>query len=279
MPMGASLVYGLESSDGNGFRLGLEDLLEKNSSSVTFLGTQESGSMAQDHHEAYLAITIDKFASKIENSGAFNLHPDIILLMLGVNDCWYMADEKHPEDDDPGVDKRTIDGKYTAMRFGNLLSTIYKAFPDTLVLAAGLTRNTNEWQDKCIRGFNDYFPTVVGNATSQGQSVRYVSMYDAVPIDMMREDGTHPNDEGYQLIAERWFEGLEEAVEEVCEGKEATKTGPTTTTSSSAVEETGTATETAARPSLTLDSGVAGGMEEGVLGMGVLMIGGWALGW
>lgn len=280
MPMGASLVYGLESDDGNGFRLGLENLLENNGSSVTFLGTQESGSMSQNHHEAYLAITIDKFASKISNSGAFTLSPtpDIILLMLGVNDCWYMSSETHPEDSDPTLDKRTTDGKYTALRFSNLLATLHAAFPDTLVLASELTRNTNEWQDKCIRGFNAYFPTVIGNATSQGQRIRYVSMYDAVPVDMMREDGTHPNDDGYRLIAQRWFEGLEEAVAEICGGKEATKTGVATTSSEeTAAASTASATGAAARPTLTLDSAVRGSKGERMVGMGVVMMGAWVV--
>ena len=207
MPMGASLVYGLESTDGNGFRLGLEALLENSNSSttVTMLGTQQSGDMPQNHHEAYLAITIDKYASKIAASGAFDMYPNIILLNLGVNDCWYMADEPHPEDADPSIDPRTTDGKYTALRFGTLLSKLKTAFPETLVLASQLTYNTNEWQDKCIRGFNAVLPSVVANATAAGQIIRYVEMYDAVPHDMYREDGTHPNDEGYLLMAKRLF--------------------------------------------------------------------------
>jgi hypothetical protein len=43
MGMGGSIVYGLESSDGNGFRLGLQNLLEDNGTEVTMSGTQWSG--------------------------------------------------------------------------------------------------------------------------------------------------------------------------------------------------------------------------------------------
>ena len=50
--MGGSIVYGLMSSDGNGFRLGLENLLEKNGTQATMVGTQSSGNMSDNHHEA-----------------------------------------------------------------------------------------------------------------------------------------------------------------------------------------------------------------------------------
>ena len=285
--MGASLVYGLESTDGNGFRLGLETLLEANGTTVTMLGTQYSGDMQQNHHEAYLAITIDKYAEKVANSGAYDLHPDIILLNLGVNDCWYMADEKHPEDADPSIDKRTTDGKYTALRFGSLLSKLKTAFPNTLVLASQLTYNTNEWQDKCIQGFNAVLPSVVANATAAGQLIRYVDMYDAVPHDMYQEDGTHPNDEGYQLMAKRWFDAAQAALGEVCDGKPATKTGEGEEDASASGTATASATGTAdgseasstssSRPSLTVDSGAVGALATEAVFWPALPLAAWAL--
>lgn len=288
--MGASLVYGLESADGNGFRLGLQNLLEKNGSTVTMLGTQKSGSMQQDHHEAYLAVTIGNYTAKIEKSGAYDMDPNIILLLLGVNDCWYMAGEEHPEDSDPTIDSRTTDGKYTALRFGGLLSKLQTHFPKALVLASQLTLNTNDWQDKCIQGFNAHLPSVVANATSQGQIIRYVEMYDAVPKDMFQEDGTHPTDEGYQLMAERWYEAAETAVGEVCGGNPATKTGEGE--EESAASGTGTATASASasgtagddseestassRPSLTVGSG-AGALATEQAFWPILPLAAWAL--
>ena len=287
MPMGASLVYGLESGDGNGFRLGLEKLLENNGSTVTMLGTQQSGDMAQNHHEAYLAITIDSYAKKIANSGAYDMNPNIVLLNIGVNDCWYMADEKHPEDDDPSIDPRATDGKYTALRFGNLLSKIKAAFPEALVLASQLTYNTNEWEDKCIQGFNAVLPSVVANATAAGQIIRAVDMYDAVPHDMYREDGTHPNDEGYQLMAKRWFDAAVTALGEVCDEEPATETGEggeqeagtsgTATASTSATADGSEASSTSSpAPSLTVDSGTGALATEAVSWL-ALPLAAWAL--
>ena len=52
LPMGASIVYGLMSSDGNGFRLALQDHLVNNGTAATMVGTQSSGNMSDNHHEA-----------------------------------------------------------------------------------------------------------------------------------------------------------------------------------------------------------------------------------
>ena len=292
--MGASLVYGLMSTDGNGFRLGLETLLSKPNASqeghpVTMLGTQRSGSMPQNHHEAYLAITIDSLSTKIAASGSYSLNPSIILLNVGVNDCWYRADDPHPEDSDPSIDPRATDGKYTALRFGTLLSQLQTALPQTLVLASQLTYNTNEWQDACIQGFNAVLPSVVANATAQGQLVRYVEMYDAVPHDMYREDGTHPDDEGYLLMAGRWAEAVERAVGEVCGGRAATMDGvgegdggdgTASVTASGTASRTGTADGSEAtsseRASLTVGSG-AGALATREVFWPVLPLAAWAL--
>lgn len=50
--MGGSIVYGLMSSDGNGFRLALQDHLESNGTAAAMVGTQSSGNMTDNHHEA-----------------------------------------------------------------------------------------------------------------------------------------------------------------------------------------------------------------------------------
>lgn len=239
MAMGASIVYGQESTDGNGFRLAFQNLLQENGTvQATMIGTQHSGNMSENHHEAYTNVMIGQLGEKAVNSSAYDLSPDIILLMVGTNDCWYMANEDHP--DDPNVDDpRVEDGILTAGRFGSLLSSIKSHAPDSLVLASELPFNTNAWQDRCIRGFNQQLPAVVANATEQGQSVRSVSVYDAVPEGEMREDGTHPTDEGYRLMGARWAEAVERAVDELCGN--TTESG--TETSSAAAGETSQASE------------------------------------
>jgi hypothetical protein len=88
---------------------------------------------------------------------------------------------------------------------------------------------------------------------------------------MIQQDGTHPTDEGYQLMAKRWFEAAQTALGEVCGGLPATKTGANASETELDSEASATRsaeqpdeTETmAARPTLTLDSAVGGSVEEG----------------
>lgn len=191
MPMGASLVYGLKSTDGNGFRLGLRDLLEANGTRTTMVGTQWSGNMSDNHHEAYQGVTIDQYTAKASGSGAYSLEANVILILIGTNDCWYLKAENNTADD-----PRFGDGIAAALRLANLLASVQTNAPGALILAADLVRNTNEWEDRCIRGFNSQLPAVVQVAVEQGQQVRLVKMYDVVPADQIQADGTHPTDYG-----------------------------------------------------------------------------------
>jgi hypothetical protein len=52
LPLGASIVYGTDSSDGNGFRLHLKELLEQGGNNVTYVGTIRHGNMTNNLCEA-----------------------------------------------------------------------------------------------------------------------------------------------------------------------------------------------------------------------------------
>ena len=56
LPLGASIVAGVGSSDGNGFRAHLRDALAD--MKVEFVGTLRSGSMADNYHEGHSGFTI-----------------------------------------------------------------------------------------------------------------------------------------------------------------------------------------------------------------------------
>ncbi|KAK5731699.1 hypothetical protein LTR17_011170 [Elasticomyces elasticus] len=225
--MGASIVYGLESSDGNGFRLGLQDLLQANGTQANMVGTQWSGEMSDNHHEA-ARVTIDGYNNKSYHSGAYDLGANVVLVLIGTNDCWYIS-AKNDIYDDP----RRGAGIEAALRFGNLLGSIKTNLPDALVLAAELPRNTNQWADRCIQGFNSQLPDVVRGAAQQGQHVKFVEMYDVVPADQIQEDGTHPTDHGYQLMARQWYDAFANATQDLCVERDTHTTGSTTSSAPS----------------------------------------------
>ncbi|KAK3111481.1 hypothetical protein LTR53_013228 [Teratosphaeriaceae sp. CCFEE 6253] len=236
--MGASIVLGLMSSDGNGFRLGLQGLLQANHTQTAMVGTQWSGSMSDNHHEAYQAKTIDQYNNISYHSGAYQMDANVILALIGTNDCWYVrAENKSAED------LRFQAGVEAATRFGSLLGSIWTRAPDALVLASGLPRNTNEWCDRCIQGFNSHLPDVVAEAAQRGQQVRWVEMYDVVPADQIQEDGTHPTDFGYQLMAHQYYDAIVNATQELCVEQvvNTTQAGAGTATTSAAGTVSGTA--------------------------------------
>jgi lysophospholipase L1-like esterase len=130
-------------------------------------------------------------------SGAYDYRPNIVLTHLGTNDCLPKARESIS----------TI-----ADRFESLLASIKAHDASTLVIASTLIHNLDPSTDDCITNFNAHLPDVVQAARDGGQKVVLVDMHDAVPRrDINRTDGTHPTDEGYQIMANVWYQGLQNA--------------------------------------------------------------------
>lgn len=210
--MGASIVYGLMSFDGNGFRLGLQDLLLANGTRTTMVGTQWSGNMSDNHHEAYQGLMVNDFNNVSYHSGAYDMGANVVLVHIGTNDCWWVKGET---------------GEGAATRIGYLLDSIREKLPDALVLASTLIYNTNNKTDLCIQGINSHLPAVVQSAVEKGQQVKLVDMYPVVPHDQMAEDGTHPTDYGYQLMAHQWYDSIVNATKESCVEQKAADTTAT----------------------------------------------------
>ncbi|KAK5710225.1 hypothetical protein LTR17_019060 [Elasticomyces elasticus] len=226
LAMGASIVYGHSSTSEAGFRPRLAQLLETSNMTASMVGTQWSGNMLpstySNHHEAYEGATIEEYAAKIAASGAYDMNANVLMILLGTNDCWWLPNT------DPAItavepDERKAAGLAATKRFTTFLAEIYSHAPDALVLVAELPKNSQEHADRCIQGFDAALPAVVEKAVEEGQSlVRFVRMYDVVSYEEIQVDGTHPTDRGYDLMGERWFEAIKNATEELCpEGQEA----------------------------------------------------------
>ncbi|KAK5134235.1 hypothetical protein LTR08_006778 [Meristemomyces frigidus] len=195
MPLGASIVWGVDSTDHNGFREHLRDLVEANhGNKVTYVGTRFHGNMTNNACEAYPGDTIGEVMDRSMSSGAFDYLPNVLLIHVGTNDCT------------PDLD---IGPSTAAAKFGDLLASIKSKVPDALVLASTLIKNLDRGVDERIVKFNALLPAVVKNATDGGQKVTLVDMHDAVPkSDINTTDYTHPNDAGYAIMARVWYEGL-----------------------------------------------------------------------
>ncbi|KAK3673086.1 hypothetical protein LTR78_006926 [Recurvomyces mirabilis] len=229
--MGASIAYGLLSADANGFRLGLQDLLRANGTQTTMVGTQWSGNMTDNHHEAYPGVKISELNNLTYHSGVYDMAPNVILINVGTNDCWWVQGEN---------------GTGAATRYSYLLDSISARAPGALVLPSTLIPSTNPTQDQCIRDVNSALRPVVEVAAGKGQHARLVEMYDVVPLDQMAEDGTHPTDLGYQLMARQWYEAIYNATQALCPKEDFVAEAAA---SASAAAASAAATSSAANPS------------------------------
>ncbi|KAK4549928.1 hypothetical protein LTR36_005229 [Oleoguttula mirabilis] len=194
MPLGASIVWGQDSTDHNGFRLLLRTMLEANGNTVTYVGTRFHGNMTNNACEAYPGDTIDEVQSRANSSGAWAYAPNVVLVHLGTNDCQLGANETSTT---------------AAARFASFLASIKAEDADALVIASTLIRNLDRDVDDCIVHFNSHLAGIVRDASDGGQKVTLVDMHDAVPFsDINTTDLTHPTDAGYDIMARVWYEGL-----------------------------------------------------------------------
>ena len=195
LPLGASIVWGTDSSDHNGFREHLRDLLEANhGNDVSFVGTRFHGNMTNNACEAYPGDTIGEVMNKSMSSGAFDYLPNVILIHLGTNDC---------------MPYLNITTSAAAAKFADLLRAIKSKDPAALVVASTLIKNLDLAVEERIVKLNALLPTIVTQAKNGGQNVTLVDMHDAVPVsDINTTDLTHPTDAGYVIMARVWYEAL-----------------------------------------------------------------------
>lgn len=189
LPLGDSITWGYRSSDGNGYRQDLLNMLSGNP--VQYVGSQHSGNMADNFNEGHPGAVI----SQIADYASLSLpgRPNIVLLMAGTNDC------NKPED--PAG---------APARLGSLIDKCIAAYPDAVIIVAQLTPIASATSQANVDNFNAAVPGVVASRLSQGAHILTVNMGAFVTVGEL-DDGLHPNDAGYANMATAWFGALEKA--------------------------------------------------------------------
>jgi lysophospholipase L1-like esterase len=191
MPLGNSITWGWESSDGNGYRLGLQELLSENT--VQYIGSQRSGNMTDNYNEGHPGALIDEIA----NYAYLSLWemPNIVLVMAGTNDM-----------------NTNLNVSTAPERLGSLIDEIVDACPDTAVLVAQLIPSMTKSTDARINAFNAALPGIVASRMNARKKVMEVNMDDYFGEKDLQDD-LHPSDEGYLKMAAAWYDGIQEADE------------------------------------------------------------------
>ncbi len=177
LPLGDSITYGYPVPGG--YRLPLYQLLTNAGYSVDFTGTQtDNGApgLPDPDHEGHPGWTIRGINAIAPDVLASTDDPDVILLLIGVND--------YNQNDDIANAHTRLQGP------ANLLAT------------------TLEPQDAEIQTtFNPFVPMIASNEQALGRQVYFDDLRSALTTNDLA-DGLHPNQIGYNKMATNWFVNL-----------------------------------------------------------------------
>ncbi|KAJ7825508.1 lipolytic enzyme [Mycena olivaceomarginata] len=186
LPLGDSITFGLTSSDGNGYRSTLHNLLQTGNT-VDFIGSIKSGTMADNDNEGHSGFTVSQIAQSATNALALPARPNVVLLMAGTNDM-----------------PRNPSGAPALM--SALIDQIFAACPDAALIVASLTPLPS-----AQAAVNTY------NTALTQLHILLASMVSVLASDLT--DGVHPTNAGYVKMANAWFPVIQQAAKNGWIGK------------------------------------------------------------
>lgn len=195
MPLGGSITYGVESSDRNGYRKYLQDMLIADGYCVTMVGSRNTGSMTNNNHEGWRGYRIDQIESKARKSIP-SLTPNLVMINAGSNDCIQDFETQH-----------------IGKRMGSILEHVWRTSPYSTVILSTLILNLDEKVESRITLANKQFQEIAILKEADGRKIVLVDMHnESGPKHNDISDGTHPNDLGYYKMAGIWYRGVLEAI-------------------------------------------------------------------
>lgn len=214
MPLGASITYGYLSTDGNGYREDLLGLLNRGgNTAVKFVGSRQNGTMTSNFVEGWPGYRIDQVHAKAAQHVPQYL-PNVVLLNVGTNDCvqkWNVDNTTKISTVAPALTANATFDVGTRMRM--LVQDIFTWSPNATVVMSTLILNKNNVTNALVNDANEQFRAVAADLVSSGQRVVLADMTTAAggPNITTMADRTHPNDVGYAMMADKWYEALTEA--------------------------------------------------------------------
>ena len=197
LPLGDSITNG-DAAVG-GYRTKLYTDIAGSTASVMLVGNLTGNASTtlttagQTHHEGHSGYRIDQISTNIDSWLSTIANPDYVLLMIGTND-FTQGNEV----------AKAIE------RLDTLIAKIVAARPNAQVLVANLTpRTDNTTLESQIQSlYNPLIPGIVARRAALGQNVSFVDMHSALTgADLA--DGLHPNQTGYDKMADTWFAAMQ----------------------------------------------------------------------
>jgi lysophospholipase L1-like esterase len=216
MPLGDSITFGVGSS-GGGYRVELFRQALAGDRSITFVGTAPPNGPNDVNvngqlqpfprsHQGHSGFSISGGAAgslaQVVAGSLAPSDPDIVLLMIGTNDI-----------------NGNIDVANAPQRLGGLIDQITDGAPDALLVVAQIVPTTVAGTNVRVEAYNDAIPALVDARVAEGKHVRLVDMYapfvaNANFATALMNDFLHPNDAGYVVMAQTWFDAIEDVLPE-----------------------------------------------------------------
>ncbi|MFE7765884.1 ricin-type beta-trefoil lectin domain protein [Streptomyces sp. NPDC057438] len=191
MPLGDSITWGVGSSTGNGYRGPLWNRLAADGHPLDFVGTGRSGSMSDPDNEGHSGYKIHQVAA-LTDASLTRYRPNVVTLHIGTNDL-----------------NESYEVSTATARLRSLVDQVTVAAPDATVLVASLVVSTSGSEEQYRGAYNQAIPQIVRDAQSAGKRVAHVDMSGLTAADLA--DALHPNDAGYQKMADAFHRGVQAA--------------------------------------------------------------------
>lgn len=197
LPMGDSITYGQIYNEPyfySGYRGYLETYLKRDGIQAEIVGSQKDGHMRM--HDGYPGIRIDQLTSMMSGIYA-RARPDITLLQIGTNDLWQGAS-----------------GEVLYTRLDVMFDMLHASAGDGVVFVATIPPicSMPPGGMKYSRdAYNQLLEQIVSKHQKHWKKLVLVDLArrHAIGCQNMNDD-KHPNDGGYQLLANAWLGVLKE---------------------------------------------------------------------
>ncbi|MGH7495002.1 MAG: GDSL-type esterase/lipase family protein, partial [bacterium] len=195
MPLGNSITEGVGSTTEAGYRKPLYDLLTNAGVSFDFVGDLQhgNGSVIDKDHEGHAGFRTEE----LQVAGYLAANPaEVILLEIGTNDISFGESAAQVRDD-----------------ISNLLDAIKTARPSARIYLSTVIPRTDNRQ-ATTQNLNNLLPNLVQNKINAGQEILLVDIASQFlananwQTDLMSDD-KHPNDDGYALMAQAFFNAMQ----------------------------------------------------------------------
>lgn len=194
MPLGASITFGFRSTDGNGYRQDLRDMLIDDGFKVDMVGSHKGGNMTDPDNEGWSGFRVDQVKGKAVKSVP-KLQPNLFTINAGTNDCA----QNHKLD--------TV-GK----RMDDLLEYLWDTSDDSTIILSTLIINLNSTIEERVQKVNSQYKALAKKKVAEGKKIILAEMHgDDGPNSKEMADNTHPNDVGYNKMAKIWYRAIKGA--------------------------------------------------------------------